>query len=87
MNFNIIRSNRNIQATALALGTKIQQSLHLPIDIIVKARHTQQAPNITPQHLHLTLHESFLQIKVDIRRIQAIVRGVMLIGLLEGNLE
>ena len=66
VNFHIIGCNRDIQAAPLALGTKIQQALHLAIDIVIHTCHTQQAANIAPQHLHLALHEFFLQIKVDI---------------------
>ena len=87
MDFYVISCSRNFYALAMALVAEQQLSLHQTTDIIILARHAQQATNIAPQVFYLAFNIVLNQVKIKICTIQAVVDWIITIRLLKGSVQ
>ena len=66
MNFYIIGCSCNLYAFTTAVIAEQQLSLHQAVDIVIQARHAQQAADITPNIFHLALNIMLHKVEIEV---------------------
>ena len=66
MNFYIIGCSCNLYAFTTAVVAEQQLSLHQAVDIVIQARHAQQAADITPNIFHLALNIMLHKVEIEV---------------------
>ena len=87
MDFYVISCSRNFYTLAMAFVAEQQLTLHQTTDIIILARHAQQATNIAPKVFYLAFNIVLKQVNIKICTIQAVVDRIITIRLLKGSVQ